>query len=53
MARSPGLGMDAAFDQLRCYSRDNNLRLSEVARQIADGRFDVATLSRAPSRGQR
>jgi hypothetical protein len=33
--------MDAAFDRLRRYARHNNLRLSDVARQVVD--TDLAT----------
>ena len=28
--------MDAAFDRLRSYARNRNLRLSEVARQVVE-----------------
>jgi transcriptional regulator with GAF, ATPase, and Fis domain len=34
--------MDVAFARLRGYSRDHNLRLSEVARAVIDGTVDVA-----------
>jgi GAF domain-containing protein len=34
------LSMDAAFDRLRSYARNGNLRLSEVARQIVEN--DIA-----------
>ena len=30
------LGMDEAFDRMRRYARDHNLRLSEVAREIVE-----------------
>lgn len=43
LAHHSGLAMDAAFNQLRSYARRNNLRLSEVARQLAEGRLDPAT----------
>lgn len=34
LAQRGDLDMDAAFDRLRRYARDHNLRLSEVARQV-------------------
>jgi AmiR/NasT family two-component response regulator len=30
------LSMDAAFDRLRRYARNHNLRLSDVARQVVE-----------------
>lgn len=36
IAQTLGVGMDEAFERLRTYCRDRNLRLSEIARQIAD-----------------
>ncbi|RZT86696.1 GAF domain-containing protein [Pseudonocardia sediminis] len=39
-------GMDVAFERLRRYSRNNNLRLSEVARQVVAG--ELATGDIAP-----
>jgi transcriptional regulator with GAF, ATPase, and Fis domain len=40
LAQRGDLSMDAAFDRLRTHARDNNLRLSEVARQVVES--DVA-----------
>jgi len=34
LAQHSGLTMDTAFDRLRSYARNRNLRLSEVARQV-------------------
>ncbi len=48
-----GLSMDAAFDRLRTFSRDHNLRLAEVARQIVDGGLPVGALTSAPMSARR
>jgi hypothetical protein len=45
--------MDAAFDQLRRYARAHNLRLANVARQLATRRLDPATITPAPTGAQR
>jgi hypothetical protein len=37
VAQHGGLSMNAAFDRLRCYSRNRNQRLSQVARQVVVG----------------
>lgn len=34
------IGVDAAFAQLRRYAREHNRRLSDVARELIDGRLD-------------
>jgi GAF domain-containing protein len=34
LARTHGVGVDAAFDLMRGYARSNNLRLSDVARAV-------------------
>jgi GAF domain-containing protein len=34
LARTHGVGVDAAFDLMRGYARNNNLRLSDVARAV-------------------
>ena len=48
LSQSGNLSMDAAFDRLRRYSRNHNLRLSDVARQVVDA--DLApTVLAAPS----
>jgi GAF domain-containing protein len=36
LAERGRMSMDAAFDQLRRYAREHNLRLSEIAREIVD-----------------
>jgi hypothetical protein len=45
LAQHHGLGMDAAFDRLRRYCRGRNLRLAEVARHLAAGKLDPATIT--------
>lgn len=45
IAQRDGLDMEAAFTVLRSYSRSNNLRISEVGRQIVDGSLDLSALS--------
>jgi hypothetical protein len=46
--------MDAAFDRLRSYSRNHNLRLADVARQLATNKLDPATVTAtAPTRARR
>ena len=44
LAQHGGLTMDQAFEQLRGYSRTNNLRLSEVARSLVEGDLGPITL---------
>lgn len=39
------LTLDSAFDRLRRYARSHNLRLSQVARDVIDGRLDPATVT--------
>ena len=46
LAESGHLDMDTAFDRLRGYSRDHNLKLSDVGRQILEA--DLATAVLAP-----
>ena len=45
LAQHHGLTMDAAFDQLRRYARAHNLRLADVARQLATSTLDPATIT--------
>jgi GAF domain-containing protein len=45
VAQHLGVGMDAAFDRLRRYSRGNNLRLAQVARQLVERELDLAVLN--------
>ncbi len=42
------IGMDAAFDHLRAYARPLNLRISDVALDLIDGRLEATTLAAAP-----
>ncbi len=44
------IGVDAAFARLRAHARDHNRRLSDVARELIDGRLDPAALA-DPARG--
>ncbi len=53
LAQHTGQSMNAAFDRLRGYARRNNLRLSEVARELAGGALDPATIFTAATSPQR
>ena len=53
LAQHHGISMDAAFDQLRRYARAHNLRLANVARQLATRRLDPATITPATTSAQR
>ena len=44
IAEATGLSMDKAFERLRTYSRNNNLRIREVARQVTAGEIQPRTL---------
>jgi GAF domain-containing protein len=48
LAQHHGVAMNAAFDRLRSYSRNRNLRMAEVARQLASGELNPAAMT-APS----
>jgi GAF domain-containing protein len=45
LAESAQMGVDEAFVRLRAHARDHNLRLSDVARDLIDGRLDAAALT--------
>jgi GAF domain-containing protein len=47
LAERAGIGVDAAFARLRAYARNHNRRLSDVAREITDGRLNAAGLTDA------
>jgi ANTAR domain-containing protein len=49
LAQRGELTMDAAFDRLRRYARQNNLRLHEVARQVVLTDLAAAVLATAPT----
>ena len=44
LAASGGVDMDAAFQALRRHARNNNLRLSDLARDVATGAADPAVV---------
>lgn len=44
MAQYGGITTDAAFERLRRYVRSHDLRLSDVARRIAEREFDLAEI---------
>jgi GAF domain-containing protein len=48
VAEREGLDMTQSFARLRSYSRNNNLRLADVARHVVEGALDVSDLSRPP-----
>lgn len=50
LAERSHIGVDAAFARLRTHARDHNGRLSDVARDLINGRLDVAALAE-PARG--
>ena len=45
LAQHAGLSMDAALNRLRDYARSHNLRLSGVARQLAERQLDPTVVS--------
>ncbi len=47
VAQRAGLRMDDSFNLLRSHARDNNLRLSEVARQVVSRELDPVALAAA------
>jgi AmiR/NasT family two-component response regulator len=44
VAERARISLDSAFARLRSYARANNLRLSEVAAHVIDGRLDPTVL---------
>ena len=50
LAERGNIDMNAAFDRLRSYSRDHNLKLSDVGRQIVESGLAAAVLARHPAR---
>jgi transcriptional regulator with GAF, ATPase, and Fis domain len=44
LAERAQIGVDAAFARLRAHARAHNLHLSDVARDLIDGRLDAASL---------
>ena len=53
LAQHHGLSMDSAFDRLRRYTRARNLRLAEVARQLATSELNPAAISTPSPAGSR
>jgi GAF domain-containing protein len=53
LAQHHGLTMDSAFDRLRRYTRARNLRLAEVARQLAASELNPAAISAPSTAGSR
>ncbi len=45
LAERAQIGVDAAFGRLRDHARGQNRRLSDVARELIDGRLDLTTLA--------
>jgi GAF domain-containing protein len=50
LAERGGIGMDAAFDRLRSYSRNHNLKLSDVGRRIVGSGLATSVLAEGSSR---
>jgi GAF domain-containing protein len=46
LAERTHIGVDAAFTRLRAHARDRNRRLSDVARELIDGRLDATILAK-------
>jgi GAF domain-containing protein len=44
ISEATGLDMELAFQQLRQHARSHNLRLTELSRDIADGKVDAGSL---------
>ncbi len=53
IAQQFGVSMDTAFTRLRRYSRHDNLRLAEVARQCVAGGLTSTWCPRLPRQGKR
>jgi AmiR/NasT family two-component response regulator len=53
LAERGNIDMNTAFDCLRRYSRDHNLKLSDVGRQIVEAGLAAAVLGRHPIRKAR
>jgi ANTAR domain len=53
LAQHHGLSMDAAFDRLRRYTRNRNLRLAEVARQLTTNQLNPAAIPAPAPTGSR
>ena len=44
LAERAQISLDAAFERLRHYARSSNLKISQVARELVDGRLDPSHL---------
>lgn len=51
LAERAQIGVDSAFERLRGYARARNRRLSDVARELIDGRLDHAAVLSGPAAG--
>jgi GAF domain-containing protein len=49
VAERARVGVDAAFARLRAHARNQNRRLSDVARDLIDGRLDASVLAEGAS----
>jgi AmiR/NasT family two-component response regulator len=49
ISEAAGMDMDGSFQRLRNHSRNHNLRLTEVARGVADGSTSVRSLDPLPA----
>jgi len=49
ISETAGMDMDASFQRLRNHARNHNLRLTEVARAVAEGTTPVRSLDALPS----
>jgi GAF domain-containing protein len=48
LAERSHIGVDSAFAQLRAYARHHNRRLSDVARELIDGRLQASVFANTP-----
>jgi ANTAR domain len=49
LAERRRIEVDTAFVRMRAHARDNNLRLSDVAADLIDGRLDAEALGAVPT----
>ena len=51
MRERGNVSVDLAFSSIRSYARAHNRRLSDVARDVIDGRLDAAALAELSTGG--